>query len=355
MHEIRKDPLLNRWVLIAPDRARRPQLLHTQKTDETDPARRQSAIDSDPFLEGRESETPDEVFAIRDPGSNPNGPGWRVRVVPNRFPAVSPNPQSEPQELLHIPAALGEYLKGFGHHEVIVECPHYEEHLEYLPEVHIADVLIAYRERIRELKKVTGIKHITIFKNQGEYAGASVGHSHSQLVALPFVPRTIAEEIEGCSKFQIENTSDSDFFRSLCEANFYTEDRIVEETKHFVTHCPFASRFPCEMLVLPLIEYDVSSRYEDTSDDVLFELAGVLKRNLTRLNKIFDNPPYNFVLHNCPFEDNTGASYRWHFEIYPRLSGIAGFEMGTDTYINPLPPEEAARMLREADPTFSKN
>lgn len=333
MHEIRKDPLLNRRVLIAPDRAQRPVMLESEDVAASETF--------DPFLEGNESQTPGETLAFRDAGTQPNGSGWRVRVIPNRFPAVSSEASAAdllPEEQTSF---YPETSEGYGHHEVIVECPHYEERIERLPQSQIAEVLQAYRERIVAMHRDSRIQYVTVFKNNGEKAGASLGHSHSQLVALPFVPRTVQEEVESCQRHL--EAHGVEFFSNLVAEEQRTGDRVVEETANFITICPYASRFPTEMCIVPQMS---AARFEETSDELLMELAGMLQRNLLRLSILLNGPPYNYVLHNLPAGNEFNDAYRWHFEIYPRLTGIAGFECGTETFINPVPPEEAAQILR---------
>ena len=331
---------------------KRPQLLSQPKDNEPDPAIRQAAIDSDPFLEGRESQTPDELFAIRDPEIPTERSGLAGACCSESLPAVSPHPESEKPELLYYQEALGaNTTKVSATTRSLSNVRITRSVLENLPESHIAEVLIAYRERIREMKNVAGIKHVTIFKNQGNMRELQLGTAIPNWLGCRLCHARLLRRSKVAEGSINVGKKQKTFFGDFAKPIFIQAIGLVEATEHLETHCPFASRFPCETLVLPNSETEERIRFEETNDEVLYELAVLLQRNLNRLNTIFDNPPYNFVLHNCPFDENSDVPYRWHFEIYPRLSGIAGFEMGTDTYINPLPPEEAARMLREADRT----
>ena len=331
MPELRKDPLLPRWVVMAPERARRPIQTVDQSTS-------LSAMGSafDPFAEGHEETTPPEVLAYRTPDSLPDGPGWRVRVVPNKFPALELHGNLDPAN-----QGLYQSLNGLGVHEVIIECPHDETNIARLSVECIREVLSAYRERMIALKQDPRLVHVIIFKNNGILAGASLPHSHSQLIASPVVPITINEEIEGArSYYDARNRS---LFDELIQQELATGSRIILETDHFLAYCPYASRFPYETCILPKRQ---QSHFESLEQQDLSELAQVLKTVLRKLETGLNNPPYNYVIHTAPFNEPELPWFRWHMEIFPRLTSVAGFEWGSGFYINPVFPEEAADQLR---------
>ena len=329
MSDFRKDPIVGRWVIIAPERAKRPETLEDT-----------SGLDLkgyDPFLEGNEEATPGEILAYRDPGSKPNGPGWRVRVIPNKFPA------------LHIEGELSkrgdgiyDVMDGVGAHEVIIECPHMETNLSRLPVELVREVLWVYHDRLVDLKKDPRLLHGLIFKNKGALAGASLPHSHSQLIVTPVVPVAIQEEIAGALEFY--NYRGRCIYDDIIQQELANGSRIVLDTPHFVVLCPFASRFPFETWILPKQH---SSHFENIQRQAIENLGDVLKTTLTKLELALSDPPYNYVLHTAPFSAEDLPHYLWHIEIYPRITRVAGFEWGSGFYINTVAPEEAAKCLRE--------
>lgn len=330
MSEIRKDPIVERWVVIAPDRARRPM----QMSDTADLI----GTSFDPFAEGNEASTPPETFAIRSADSAANGPGWRVRVIPNKYPAVV-----DADEVQVHTQGLYQSRTGFGVHEVIIECPHDETSLGRLPLKNVYEVLLAYHSRMLELKRDSRIAHTLIFKNKGASAGASLSHSHSQLIATSLIPIAIQEQIGGAYGFFREHGRS--VFQELIQRELAIGSRIVLDSDDFVAFCPYASRFPFETWIVPKRH---QSHFEETTTPELERLAESLKRVLQKIERGLNDPPYNYMIHTAPFGDTALPHYCWHVEIFPRLTRVAGFEWGSGFYINPTPPEEAARVLREA-------
>ncbi|MGA2690626.1 MAG: galactose-1-phosphate uridylyltransferase [Candidatus Korobacteraceae bacterium] len=328
--ELRKDPIIGRWVIISTDRAKRPSEFARE------PAKSKNGFC--PFCVGSESKTPPEVLAYRPNGASPNTEGWTVRVVPNKFPALgiegNLNRQAE---------GMFDKMNGIGAHEVIVETPDHDLTLGNLSEKRIEDVLWAYRDRIVDLKKDRRFKYILIFKNHGQLAGATLDHSHGQLIALPIVPKHVVEELEGSKQYFIykERCVFCDIIRQETEAGV----RIVAENDSFLTLAPYAPRFPFETWILPKRH---ESAFENSSSHVYEGLAKALKNLLMRADKVLDNPAYNLVVHTAPVQEAAMDYYHWHIEFMPRLTKIAGFEWGTGFYQNPTPPEEAAKYLREA-------
>lgn len=330
MPELRKDPVANRWVIISSERAQRPHSFVTQKVE-----RKTSFC---PFDYGNENITPKEILAIRPPGSPPNAPNWTLRVVPNKFPALRIE-----GELNREGEGVYDKMNGIGAHEVIIETPNHELTLAQLERRNFRDVLWAYRERMSDLKKDIRFKYVIVFKNHGEQAGASLPHSHSQLIALPIVPKRVLEEMENCSRYY--NFKERCLICDIVRQEIQQGIRIVAENNDFVAFSPFAPRFPFEVWLLPKKH---ESSYEYISDDKLDTLSLIFQSVLQKINVVLEEPDYNFVLHSTPFTDVYNNYYHWHFEIIPKLTKVAGFEWGSGFYINPTPPEEAAKYLREA-------
>lgn len=328
MPELRKDPILNRWVIISPDRGKRPH-------DFPVPAKKLHKGIC-PFCHGNEKSTPPEILAFRAENSPPNTPGWTLRVVSNKFPALRIEGEMNP-----VNDGLYESLNGIGAHEVIIESPDHQADLDLLPVKNIEDTLLAFKLRILDLKKDTRFQYILIFKNHGEAAGATLEHSHCQLIALPIVPELVRDEIEGAKRhFDLKQRC---VFCDIIAQEKETGIRIVNQNKRFITLCPYAPRFPFEMWLLPQFHTD---RFEDCGAEDLSSLAELLKESLMKMQVALGQPAYNFVLHTSPMNGNNGRHYHWHIEIMPKLTKMAGFEQGTGFYINPVLPEVAAETLR---------
>lgn len=331
MPQLRKDPIVGRWVIIAPDRAKRPIEL---KDDRGGPSHSFC-----PFCTGNEDATPPEILAYRETHSEANQPGWRTRVVPNKFPAL----QIE-GDLSKRGDGIYDLMNGIGAHEVIIECADHETNMSRLPVEMLREVLWVYRDRLVDLKRDPRLVHGLIFKNKGALAGASLEHSHSQLIVTSVVPISVWEEMTGSLEFY--NYRGRCIYCDMIQQELATDRRIVLETPGFLVFCPFASRFPFETWLLPKHH---SSQYENIPRQGVEELGMVLKTVLTKLELALDDPPYNYVIHTAPFDSGELAHYHWHLEIFPRLTRVAGFEWGSGFYINPVLPEEAADFLREVE------
>ena len=332
MPDLRKDPITGRWVIISTERAKRPGDFNYQKVQI-------SGKGFCPFDYGNEAKTPEEVLAYRQDGTQPNEPGWDIRVVPNKFPALRIEGEIDRQG-----EGVYDRMNGVGAHEVIIESPDHDKTLAQLTEKQIGQVLTVYRTRILDLKRDPRFRYILIFKNHGEAAGASLEHSHSQLIALPIRPKLVREEMSGAMDYfrYKERCVYCDIIRQETE----TCIRIIEENDDFVAIAPFAPRFPFESWILPKTHI---SNYEESSDEQIRSLAPLLKNMLMRLDLVLDYPAYNFVVHSSPHGEGGNEHYHWHIELMPRLTRVAGFEWGTGFYINPTPPEDSAKLLREAD------
>lgn len=333
MPELRKDPILGRWVIISTERGKRPS---SYRLAEKPPA----AGGFCPLCVGNEDKTPPEVYAIRPTPSSPDTPGWSLRVVPNKFPALVIEGELNKQ-------AEGMYdkMNGIGAHEVIVETPDHGTSLSELDNRGVEEVLWAFRARIEDLRKDQRFRYVLIFKNHGSEAGASLAHSHSQLIALPVVPKRVMEEMEGAKNYY--RYKDRCVFCDILHQELHDKVRIVMENAEFVAIAPYASRSPFELWIVPKKH---SSSFTDVPPTGYSALAAILRELLARLRVTLEDPPYNFTIHTSPFNELSNEHYHWHFEIIPKLSKIAGFEIGSGFYINSTPPEEAAAFLREATP-----
>ena len=336
MTELRKDPIIDNRVIISTERGRRP-LDYTIKTEG-------KKKDSCVFCEGNEGETPPEVFAFRKKGTTENRPGWKVRVVPNKYPAL----QMEEKGIIVEEAGMFKKMDGLGVHEVIIETPHHLKDFDDLSVDNIVLILKTYRERYLYLSKDKRIKYILIFKNYGIDGGASLEHPHSQLIATPIIPQRIKEELNGGKEYF--NHNGRCIFCDYIKQEIESKDRLIKETEKFVAISPFAARFPFETWILPKYH---NAYYEKTNDDDILSLARIMKETLFKIKKKLNNPSYNFVIHTAPSKEfsareqpDLNKKYHWHIEIIPRLTKIAGFEWGTGFYINTTSPEEAARILR---------
>lgn len=330
MPELRKDPIHGRWVIISTERSRRPSDFATEE--------RRSIGGFCPLCEGNEDRTPPEVLAFRENGTPPNSPGWTLRVVPNKFPALRIE-----GELDREGEGIYDKMNGIGAHEVVIETPRHEETLATLPLKDVTNVLLAYRERIVDLRRDQRLRYVLVFKNHGLSAGASLEHSHSQIIALPIVPKRVSEEIEGAKTYF--NYRDRCVFCDIIRQELQQKRRIITENQSFLSIAPFASRFPFETWILPKTHHPSFEHMEFSQYE---QAAQILSDTLQRIYRVLNDPPYNYIIHSSSFPEMDGDHYHWHFEIMPKLTKVAGFEWGTGFYINPTPPEEAAEYMREA-------
>jgi len=290
-----------------------------------------------PFCPGNESKTPPEILAFRTSGG-PNESGWLLRVVPNKFPALRVegdlNRQGE---------GLYDRMNGVGAHELIIETPEHLVTQGDLSEKRIEDIFWACRDRMLDLRKDHRLRHILLFKNHGEAAGSSIEHTHSQLIALPVIPKRVQEELDGCRRyFEFKERC---IYCDITRQELETGSRVVLETDHFLVFSPYAPRFPFETWIIPRRHF---SHFEDTEAAVIQNLAWVQRIMLRKMDKVLEHPPYNWMVHSAPVQEGPLAHYHWHIEVIPRLTKVAGFEWGSGFYINPTPPEESAKFLREA-------
>jgi UDPglucose--hexose-1-phosphate uridylyltransferase len=360
--EYRQDPITGRWVIIAPARAERPQ----EFVETVRPARAKAC----PFCPGSEHETPGEVAALRQAGSAPNKPGWRVRIVPNMFPAVAAVVSSAAARGAGVagadqPAGTPAAVPAIGRHEVVIETDRHAMPTGEIPLEHWTAMWRLVRDRFREFGQTAGIRYVQWFKNVGDAAGASIEHAHGQLIAVDRVPEVPAAELVGAAAHH-RRTARCVYCEILSRESAEAS-RLVELTPSHAAWCNYASRFSYEMVIAPRRH---AADFAAEDDARLDEGAILLHRTLARLEQICPVPAYNVVLHTAPFEngplqnapfaalhgvpasfDSSPADYyHWHWEILPRLTKAAGFEWGAGIHLNPVAPERAAEALRNAKP-----
>jgi len=332
MPELRKDPVLGRWVIISTERSKRPEDFSTPSS----PPEKEC-----PFCLGKENMTPPEVFSIKGNQGN-----WRVRVVPAKKEFIK-----KEGELWKKGKGPYDLINGIGYHEIIIETPNHIANMADLDESHIHDTLLTYCLRIKDIAKDERMKYVLIFKNYGFTAGGgTVKHSRSQLIATPINLKRVKEELEG-SKFYFDY-HERCVFCDIINQELNNKERVVLDQDGFVVLVPFAPRFPFEIWILPKRH---SPDYCKISEEELWGLSRVLKKVLFKMKTLLKDPHYNYVLHTAPFRrpypgywSTIEEDYHWHIEITPNLSRVAGFEWGTGFYICPVLPEEAAKFLREA-------
>jgi len=339
MSELRKDPIVDRWVIIAAERGRRPSDFKT--TPEIPKS------EGCPFCEGNEATTPPEIYAVRD-GTAPNTPGWKVRVVPNKFPALAIE-----GKLVRSGFGRLDRMSGVGAHEVIIESPNHFDDIPTLSTDHVALILDTYARRTEDLRRDERFRHTMAFRNYKGAAGASLSHPHSQLIALPFIPELTRQKLGSARQYY--QRKERCIFCDLIEQELSMpeQERVIYRNDQFVLLSPFAARFPFSVEIYPLehchdfVEMDSTTR---------LALAEALQFIFSRYKDILDDPAYNMTLQTAPntiprpghpdYWSSIVYDYHWHLEIFPRLTKVAGFEWGTGCYINPVAPEDAARYLR---------
>jgi len=336
INELRKDYILDRWVVIAPQRRRRPSDF-TENLEE----RKEKAIC--PFCPGNEYLTPPAslVYLVKDgelkKDDDKNGlrhKNWVVRCIPNLYPAFMPpnsdnalNPQCN-----HIYVSR----EALGYHEVLIESPNHDEHPSTARITQLIYVINALRDRFSFLITRDYVKYVSIFRNYGASAGASLSHAHAQIIAMPIVPKILWEENAVSKKYYEENGRC--VFCDIISVEIKSK-RFIWNNDGFVIFAPWASINPFEFWIFP--KRHQSSILELTEDEVRW-LAEALRISFGGLKNLLNDPPYNFGFHMM-----LSPYYHWHIEVYPKLSVWAGFEKSTGMYINTMPPEEAAENLRE--------
>jgi len=326
VNELRRDPITGRWNIVF--------LEKTSGVSDFKQEPHQKNADGCPFCYGKERETPHEIIAHRKFGEA-NSPGWTVRVVPNKYPALKVEGDLNKEGV-----GLFDMMNGIGAHEVIVDTPDHFRDIADLSYAETEEIIWAYLARSIDLRRDKRFKYILIFKNYGRSAGASLEHPHSQLIALPIVPKVVQEEIDGAAKYY--DYKERCVFCDMLRQEEMDKDRIIYEGKDFMAFCPYVSRCPYEVWILPRKHH---SDFASLQRDCVPCLATALRDTLARIKGALSDPAYNFIIHSSPINGHEREDYHWHIEIMPKLSKIAGFEWGSGFYINPVPPEIAAKNL----------
>jgi len=351
VREIRINPVVpSESVLVATARSMRPR-----KEEDAAPRDTRKHVDTCPFCTGNESMTPPTIAAF------PGEENWQARIVENLYPVLG-----DDQPGASLVFGLQQAIDGYGRHEVIIDHPQHGIALHEMSVEHLVLLFSAYRTRIEDLyKRDPRIKYVLVFKNFGPAAGASIAHTHSQIIAMPVVPENLYNEVTH-SRVYYEKYHDC-IFCSLIgealtfEATIYDRDSgeirrkinvgqyVVERGERFIAIKPFASRYEWELHILPLHH---QSNFLDTGEDDMEDLARVLQRSMARLDAVIGGAQYNFFLHSLPRAtefDDCHASYHWHLEICPRTSIPTGFELGSGLFVSTISPEDAAEMLRSVE------
>jgi len=340
MSEIRKDYATNTWVVIATERGKRPSDLQDKAPGNCVDRTASQKEENCPFCPGNEEKTPPEIGAFREPGSEENTPGWWVRTTANKFPALRIEGDVN-YKVNHIFSRMN----GIGAHEVVVEMPEHYECLATKTAADVEEVIQMYKDRYTDLTGDKRFRYILIFKNHGSRAGASLFHPHSQIIATPMIPRRIMDELES-TKHYFHASGGYCLFTDIIKDELEAKERIIVDDEHFIALAPYASRFPFETWIIPKAE---DPSFEDINEVEKKHLAKVLWTVLAKLYKLLGDPAYNYYIHTAPCDGKDYRFYHWHIEITPRLTHVAGFERGTGFYINPMPPEDAARYMRETE------
>jgi UDPglucose--hexose-1-phosphate uridylyltransferase len=323
MSELRRDPILRRWVIVAPERgadlvARRPG----PPPDERGPC---------PFCPGNEAMNPEEIAADRDGGR------WWVRVTPDKHP------------LLHIEGDLErrgvgmfDLMNAIGAHELVSDTPeHTRAWADFSPE-EMARLLAMYQSRLADLRRDRRFRHVVVLKNHGA-VWSRFRHAHSHVMATPFTPKRVEEKLAGAREYH--RMRERCAFCDLLAEELRLGLRVVARNERFAAFAPFASAHPYEMWLLPLQH---AADFASGAGPGGLPLATLLVDALARLRAALDDPPYSVVLHAGPLDGADQAEFHWHWEIVPHLGHEIGMEWATGIFSNPVPPEEAARRLREA-------
>jgi len=330
MSEIRQDVTTKEWVIIATERLRRPSDFQHVEQRKEKPAYSSSC----PFCPGNEKMTQPALLSCVDSETG----AWQVRVVPNIYPAVTPDGKTARK------VERGFFLStdGAGHHEVIIETPAHNKPMALMTDAEVASVLRAYRQRYEAMTQTPNIKSIIIFKNHGLEAGTSLEHPHSQMVATTIIPRHMRNQYEVAISYFDDNGRS--LYAALTNRELAAGSRIIADTKRFIVFHPFASHRPFETWIMPT---DCKASFGQACEDDFTYLAQVLRLTLLKLFISLNDPDFNLVIDSAPVGEEHAEIYQWHIRIIPRISKTAGFEIGSGIYINTALPEDTARFIRE--------
>ncbi len=351
IREIRINPIVpTESVLVATARGMRPK-----KEEEPAPRDTRKQVETCPFCKGNEDKTPPTIKAV------PSEEEWEIRIVENLYPVLG-----DDRDDSGVSFGLQQTIDGYGRHEVIIDHSHHGIAVNEMSQAHLTSLLNVYQERIDQLyQSDPRLRYVLVFKNFGPAAGASIKHTHSQIIAMPVVPDNVQAEVDHSRAFykkhqrcvfcslidealtfeaRIYDRESGDMRRQIDVGQF-----IIERGKRFIAIKPFASRYEWEVHILPIQH---QADFQDASAEDLEDFASVLKNTMARLDAVLGGVQYNFFLHSRPHGseyDDVDESYHWHLEICPRTSIPTGFELGSGLFVNTVAPEEAAERLRNAE------
>ncbi|MCE5194663.1 MAG: galactose-1-phosphate uridylyltransferase [Nitrospiraceae bacterium] len=326
MPELRLNLITREWVIIATERAKRPDEFRSKKDKKILPEFSKTC----PFCPGNESRTPEKVMQIASDGR------WKVRVTPNKFPALSID-----GEKTRINNSLKHLVTGVGRHEVVIESPLHNMTPALMPIEDLSDVVRAYKMRFMDIYNDPRIEHVIIFKNNGYNAGTSIEHTHSQIVGTPVTPLQVRDRLYETVKY-FDNTGEC-LMCATAKNELEDNKRVVLDTKHFISFIPYAALSPFHTWIFPKQH---NACFGDINDDEIKDLAYHLKTMLAKFYYGLENPDYNYVIRSESPKESGSEYYHWYLSIVPRVSQVAGFELGSGMYINTALPEDSAEFLR---------
>jgi len=331
MPHLRRDPVTGTWVIISPERQKRPLFL--QRINGTD-----TITPTDcPFCPGNEAMTPLELLAVRRNGGSANGPGWDLRVVPNKYPALRVE-----GEISRSGEGIYDRMTGVGAHEVFIDTPDHGKTVLDLSNEEWEQLFLAAQSRFLDLKKDIRLQTILFFKNSGAAAGATLAHSHSQLLAMPVTPPRLAAKLAGALTHHQQKQRC--IYCDILQFEKREKNRVLIENSAYIAFAPYASRFPFELTVFPQAHRE---SFEHGTAAEIHLLADTMHSLLQRIGKALGPVDLHFILHNAPFQAEPFPHFHWHIECWPVLGRIGGFEWGSGVAINPISPEEAIQALEK--------
>lgn len=338
MSEIRKDPITNQWIIIAPERKHRPVIFHGEPDRQKGP----DFLETCPFCPGNEAATQPAIY------TTPESEQWQVRVFANQYPALTVE-----THLQKYPVDIYDSMTGTGAHEIIIQTPKHNQHYAEFSLEQLGSLLRSYQVRLQDLKKDTRLLYLQIFSNKGLEAGATQEHSHAQLLATPIIPPQIQREQDNMHyHFQTKERC------LICDIIHYekqNKERLVAQNESFLALIPYAAKSPFALKIYP---QEHIFDYTKLNFAQIRDLAQILQTSFKKIKKALNDPPYNFLLKTVPNTyaqfthdrwPNLEKSFHWYMEILPKLNYAGGMELATDMDINPSSPEECAGFLQQID------
>jgi UDPglucose--hexose-1-phosphate uridylyltransferase len=332
MPQLRQNYVLKEWVIIATERAKRPEQLKENKNiaEMNIPPYDENC----PLCPGNEVKFGNTTEIFRDGGEK----DWKLRVIPNKFPALAP--MNEDEVRINTTGYL-RWMDGIGNHEVLIEHPSHNLTIATMDPSIVLNVLKSYQIRLKSLMELSYIESVIIFRNHGTRAGASLLHPHSQIIALPIIPRDVIARMNESIRYQEEHREC--IFCRVMKSEMEDGSRIIIDSKHFVVFVPYAAYSPFSMWLYPKRH---CSSFLDVTAEELAEMSTVLRQALRKLYYGLNDPDYNYIIRSSPKGYQNSAFFHWYMTIVPRMTRTAGFELGSGMYINPSIPEENAAYLK---------